>query len=185
MSELTSRIEALEQDIQSRQTALSEQFEALAKLTAELEAQREQLVAQEQSLHELRQAQVEAAQQAEALQDEATPAPAAEEEVSDGLASSPLQHADLVRDSELFDADWYLARYPDVKADAHLAEAPHEHYLLFGGFEGRNPCPEFESTYYLEIYPDVAEAGMNPLVHYLLHGRSEGRRIHPPFEGEA
>lgn len=181
-SELTSRITALEQEVQARQAALAEQFEALARLTGELEAQREQLVTQEQSLHELRQAQAEAAQQAEARQDEASPVPAVGEEVNDGLASGPLQHAALVRDSEFFDADWYLARYPDVAADAHFAAAPHEHYLLHGGLEGRHPSPAFDSAYYLERHADVAAAGINPLVHYLRHGRSEGRGIHPADE---
>lgn len=39
---------------------------------------------------------------------------------------------------------------------------------------------KFNSKYYLESNPDVAAAGLNPLVHYLFHGQKEGRRPIPP-----
>ena len=38
----------------------------------------------------------------------------------------------------LFDADWYLEKYPDV---AVLGLDPYAHYLMFGAHEGRNPNP--------------------------------------------
>lgn len=34
----------------------------------------------------------------------------------------------------------------------------------------------FDSDKYLEIYPDVAEDGMNPVGHYIMHGMHEGRQ---------
>lgn len=34
----------------------------------------------------------------------------------------------------------------------------------------------FDSSGYLQRYPDVAEAGMDPLLHYILHGMQEGRQ---------
>jgi hypothetical protein len=34
----------------------------------------------------------------------------------------------------------------------------------------------FDQTYYLEHNPDVAKAGVQPIVHYARHGRREGRR---------
>jgi hypothetical protein len=37
------------------------------------------------------------------------------------------------------------------------------------------PHPLFDSGWYLDRNPDVAEAGMNPLHHYLYHGTGEGR----------
>lgn len=82
--------------------------------------------------------------------------------------------ADLIRSSNHFDAEWYVSTYPDVK-DSSLE--PAQHYLLFGGSEGRNPSEHFDTAFYLERYPDVAESGMNPLLHYVLHGKTEGR--HP------
>lgn len=81
---------------------------------------------------------------------------------------------ELVRATDLFDAAWYLASNPDV---ASAGIDPAEHYVLHGGYEGRDPGPRFASRRYLETYPDVADVGMNPLVHYLRHGQAEGRTI--------
>lgn len=83
-------------------------------------------------------------------------------------------HVKLIKNSELFDAAWYVARNPDV---ASQYPDPAEHYVRHGGAEGRAPSPQFDAKTYLKKYPDVAEAGQNPLVHYLLHGKAEGRKI--------
>lgn len=80
----------------------------------------------------------------------------------------------LVRQSDYFDADWYLNKYPDLKGKR---VDPAKHYVLFGGTEGRDPSPKFCSNSYLKNNPDVAEIGFNPLVHYLLHGKPEGRKV--------
>lgn len=37
----------------------------------------------------------------------------------------------------------------------------------------------FDAGQYLQANPDVAEAGMDPLLHYLLYGRNENRRLRP------
>lgn len=37
------------------------------------------------------------------------------------------------------------------------------------------PLPGFDPAYYLSQYPDVREAGIDPLHHYLRHGWKEGR----------
>lgn len=79
-----------------------------------------------------------------------------------------------LRRSELFDSDWYLAQYPDAAGGDST-----RHYLLHGGLEGRSPSQAFCSATYLNHYPDVREAGINPLAHYLLQGRSEGRYMFP------
>ena len=50
---------------------------------------------------------------------------------------------------------------------------------MYGASEGRDPGPLFSTRAYFETYPDVADAGVNPLVHYLLYGRNEGRQIVP------
>lgn len=81
-----------------------------------------------------------------------------------------LRH--LVQSSGFFDAEWYLAQNPDV---AGAGADPLDHFLLFGGQEGRAPSPAFSSSGYLTANPDVRDAGLNPLVHYLVHGRIEGR----------
>lgn len=80
--------------------------------------------------------------------------------------------ADLIRASYLFNADWYLDHYPDVR-DA--GTDPALHYLIHGGIENRDPSPSFSSAWYLDTYEDVRAARINPLFHFLTHGRFEGR----------
>jgi len=82
----------------------------------------------------------------------------------------------LVRSSGLFDEAWYLSETADI---IHSKIDPLTHYLLFGGFERRDPSPYFDSGWYLDTYKDVTEAGVNPLVHYLKFGRREGRAAKP------
>ena len=78
----------------------------------------------------------------------------------------------LIWSSRLFDKNWYLVHNPDV---AQSGINPALHYLLFGGFEGRDPGPNFQSKLYLDTYVDVKKIGINPLVHYLKNGQKEGR----------
>lgn len=80
----------------------------------------------------------------------------------------------IIGASSLFDASWYAQRYPDVRA---AGIDPLDHFITYGGGEGRNPGPHFSSRWYLDIYPDIRVAGLNPLLHYLEHGRDEGRQI--------
>ena len=54
---------------------------------------------------------------------------------------------------------------------------PIDHYAAQGWREGKDPNPNFSTTWYLAQYPDVAAAGTNPLLHYLRHGRAERRRM--------
>ena len=65
----------------------------------------------------------------------------------------------MIRLSGLFDETWYLKNNPDVAA---AKIDPLEHYLLFGGLEGRDPGPEFSSRDYLLVHGDIKEAGINP-----------------------
>jgi glycosyltransferase involved in cell wall biosynthesis len=80
--------------------------------------------------------------------------------------------AEVIRSSPLFDVEWYVAKNPDVAASG---ADPASHYLLHGGFDGRDPGPGFSSEFYLRANPDVRRAAMNPLLHYALHGCNEGR----------
>ncbi len=82
----------------------------------------------------------------------------------------------LIRSSGLFDEDWYLANNPDV---AQAKMDPLLHYLCHGGFEGRDPGPNFCTDCYLDTYEDVKTARINPLVHYLKYGREEERTAQP------
>jgi len=82
----------------------------------------------------------------------------------------------LLKQSWLFDGDWYLRRYPDV---AQAAWDPVEHYLSFGAKEHRDPGPFFSTASYLSDNADVAEAEINPLLHYIKFGCHELRRAVP------
>jgi glycosyltransferase involved in cell wall biosynthesis len=75
--------------------------------------------------------------------------------------------------SSLFDANWYLDKYPDLK---NAGVDPLHHYVEYGAFEGRWASAFFHSDYYLNSYVDVAKAKINPLVHYINYGEAEGRR---------
>lgn len=88
----------------------------------------------------------------------------------------------MIRNSPLFDPDWYLSRYPDVGLSGI---DPAQHYLQFGALLGRDPGPDFSTRFYLEVNGDVARAGVNPLVHYERSGREEGRLYHPDAAGKA
>ena len=75
----------------------------------------------------------------------------------------------------VFDPDWYLRTYPDVK----LAQIdPFSHYLRYGWREGRKPIEDFDPVWYLSFYSDVKESGIEPFTHYLAHGIKEGRKPH-------
>ena len=81
----------------------------------------------------------------------------------------------------LFDREWYLQQYPDVRAGEL---DPYDHYLRHGAAEGRDPSPLFDTDWYLQQNPDVRESGGNPLVHFYLHGAAEGRDPHPLFSND-
>ncbi|MFN7360632.1 hypothetical protein [Brevundimonas sp.] len=75
---------------------------------------------------------------------------------------------------EAFDAEFYLAAYPDV---AENGADPWEHFVLFGAREGRDPRPDFSTRAYLAANPDVSEASVNAFEHWIHHGRAEGRAL--------
>ncbi|SEA29977.1 CDP-glycerol glycerophosphotransferase family protein [Alkalimonas amylolytica] len=82
------------------------------------------------------------------------------------------QQLDLIRNSDYFDANYYLQQNQDVAA---AGIDPAEHFLKFGGFEGRQPSERFDPEFYLQKYEDVAESGMNPLLHFIQSGAEENR----------
>lgn len=79
-----------------------------------------------------------------------------------------------IRCSGLFDEEYYLRKYPDVK---QAGVCPIEHYLTCGWTEGRNPSTRFDTNAYLSDNPDVACAQICPLLHYIEFGMDEGRYV--------
>lgn len=84
--------------------------------------------------------------------------------------------------SGLFDLEWCRQHWPDTARNPKKAAA---HFLDMGAVLGLDPGPGFSTRRYLQANPDVAAAGMNPLLHYLAHGRAEGRACFPVDGDEA
>ena len=80
---------------------------------------------------------------------------------------------------QLFDADYYRQAYPDV---ASSGVNPFWHFVVRGAFEGRNPHPLFDTSFYLSQCPQTPS--VNALCDYLRHGDAKGRRPHPLFDPE-
>lgn len=83
-----------------------------------------------------------------------------------------------IRSSALFDAQWYLAHYPDVGI---LGMDPAEHYLRYGAALGRNPSPKFSTADYLQAHPELLGRQVNPLLH-LLSQRNDQTPLLPVVE---
>lgn len=82
-----------------------------------------------------------------------------------------LADASVIANSSLFDANWYVAEYPDAAASGLPAPL---HYAITG-VDARNPSPGFDASWYLQQNADVAAARFNPLVHFEKFGKAEGR----------
>jgi len=86
---------------------------------------------------------------------------------------------ELVLRSRLFDAPWYLLRYPDVEAQG---VDPLVHYVLSGAAENRSPNPLFDVDWYAAQCPDLPESRISPLAHYISIGFTQGRDPNPLFD---
>lgn len=93
-----------------------------------------------------------------------------------GHANSAATPVRLICDSGHFNEFWYSKHYGKKFVSM---EAAVMHYLQEGAMQGLNPGPAFNTTAYLHRYPDVAAAGVNPLLHYIQYGKSEGREPNP------
>lgn len=87
------------------------------------------------------------------------------------IASLPPSAAmQIVRDSGLFDFEYYRQKNPDVVAAGVNVV---EHYYAQGHRENRNPSTDFETAYYRIIAgPELGDE--NPLLHYIIRGRQMG-----------
>src|SRR5579859_3886786 len=83
-----------------------------------------------------------------------------------------VSEGDIVRLQAEFDADYYIARYPEVRISG---VDPFLHYMTLGWLERRDPNSEFSTKFYLDLHRDIADSGMNPFVHWTLHGKVERR----------
>lgn len=80
--------------------------------------------------------------------------------------------------SPLLDVEWYLASHGLSGETNALA-----HYLRMGSRRNHNPNELFDLKSYVERYPDIRRAGLEPLSHYARWGWMEGRQPSPKFDG--
>jgi hypothetical protein len=88
------------------------------------------------------------------------------------LFSPWRKDVNTIRQSNLFDSEYYLASYPDVK---NAKVDPILHFVRHGVYELRNPNATFDTRNYLLMNKDVLLNRMNPFVHYIKFGRTENR----------
>ena len=87
----------------------------------------------------------------------------------------------LLKQSELVNIEWFLNTYPDI---ADSRDDPVMNYLIHGGYEGRDPGPDFTSSGYTFKYLKNIQEIINPLAHYLLSGKLYNNETLPLLEGK-
>lgn len=98
-------------------------------------------------------------------------------EFSKILSNPATRQVKQVATSGAFDAEWYLAKYPDVAVKT--LKGAIQDFVARGVVEGRFPNPYFDTKWYFNTNPDVQESGKNPLLHYMDFGALEGRDPNP------
>lgn len=83
---------------------------------------------------------------------------------------------EFVRESGYFDVPFYRQQL-DFSLENEFEDIAH--YLTLGWKLGLDPTRTFSTSGYLLRYPDIARAGLQPLLHYLRLGHSEGRNPNP------
>ena len=82
-----------------------------------------------------------------------------------------------IQHEQLFDENWYLDRYGDVR-DSGVD--PLLHFVTCGRFEGRSPSSRMDFTWYKTLYGDQLN-GIDPCEHYLFQGKEKGYIPSPPY----
>ena len=72
---------------------------------------------------------------------------------------------EMIRQSGLFDEDWYFEMYPEAKEKGLPAI---EHYVLYGWKEDKDPNENFDGKAYLKEIPELKTKNWSPLFHYIL-----------------
>jgi len=93
------------------------------------------------------------------------------------FVSPDLTSARRILEGGYFDEPFYR-RSAHLPSDADAFE----HFYQEGFRIGLEPNMVFDTKWYLEQNPDVAEGNLNPLLHYALFGEASGRDPSPLFE---
>ncbi|NHN85312.1 hypothetical protein GOB93_11750 [Acetobacter musti] len=86
--------------------------------------------------------------------------------------SRSARDEEIIRNSGLFDEEFYYNTYPDVKI-AQLDAV--KHYISHGAAEGRCPNADFDTGIYMEIFRREISPGENPFSHYI---RTDGKTFY-------
>lgn len=70
-----------------------------------------------------------------------------------------------IKNSGLFDENWYLEKYPDVSL---INMEPIEHYVKYGFMLNRDPNPSFSTEFYYDSYPKLKVNKINPFSHFII-----------------
>ena len=90
------------------------------------------------------------------------------------------EHQNTIASSGLFDGEWYVAHYPEVRDQVD----PLEHFCHEGWQQGLQPNPYFHTTWYTNTYGAEFLPGENPLLHYIRRGERENAWPSPHFDTE-
>ena len=82
-----------------------------------------------------------------------------------------------IKNSGFFDESFYRKTYSEYLKN----EDPLTHYLTEGYKLGFLPSLNFDSDAYLDTYPQVRNAGINPLLHYIAHGQYEDKLVQSAY----
>lgn len=102
----------------------------------------------------------------------AGPVPVLAGAIGGAVEQSVEQERAVLRESGLFEENWYLLEYPDVRLAGMDAL---EHFCRFGWREGRKPNPFFDTDWYVRSYGELI-GEVNPLADYILRGEKIGRK---------
>lgn len=96
------------------------------------------------------------------------------------IAKAPGPEVDPSVYRVLFDSQYYVGRYPDVRESCgYSEEAVWDHFVDYGLEEGRQGSRCFKVQFYMDRYPDLKEAFGDDLeayyVHFVENGMKEGR----------
>lgn len=89
-------------------------------------------------------------------------------------ADTHSEEVKMLEESPLFDSKYYTDQLKSLGITNQKAT---EFFIKFGNEVELSPSASFDFKGYLNLYPDVKQSGMNPLLHYLKHGQNEGRLL--------
>lgn len=77
----------------------------------------------------------------------------------------------IIKRSGLFNIPYYKSQFHNSRDISD----PIHHYVTVGHIKGKNPCPTFDTKYYIQNNTDIQKVSMHPFTHYIKYGKNEGR----------